>query len=401
MVRTSRVASVAACVLLAGLLSACGGVSGTAVPGEIDVRKLEVGTYPVDAHEYDQNSSGKGSLLEGMRMADAVVPSVQIDSSLKYGRGSTVLTDATEALDFLAKTSKPVLDNRKYITGFAASGADKPDPAGQTHPPTDATAVTNVVLRFPDEASAKLAARELEDADLSVSPDNRKIPSTKYPDAYVHWRPGVPNVGAFHAHKEFVISLFIQRPRADSTDLLNWVDRTLAAQVPAIDNFRATPVNQFDSLKIDPDGLLARVAVADRKGHTPDDDSFAIYGPNHGIHSADDESVTQKLLQDTGADKVAIVDASSVTRVRDFDAARKLVDGLIDTAGDKFDPITAPTDVPGAKCLQLNSQGDLEKDYKYRCYVPYKRYVGVVTSDKEPDVRQKVAAQYALLANSL
>ncbi|MEV0293283.1 hypothetical protein [Nocardia sp. NPDC050710] len=401
MVRTSRIAFAATCVLVTGVLTACGGISGTAVPGELDVRKLEVGTYPVDAHKYDQDASGKGALLEGMRMADAVVPTIQIDSTLKFGRGSTVLADATEALDFLANVSKPVLDNRKFVTGFAASGADKPDPAGQTRPPADATAITDVLLRFPDEAAAKLAARELEDADLGVSPENRKLPSTKYPDAYVHWRPGVANVGAFYAYHEFVISLFIQRPRADSTDLLNWVDRTLAAQIPALDGFRATPVNQIDSLKVDPDGLLARVAVADRKGHSPDADSFAVYGPNHGIHSADDESVTQKLLTDTGAEKIAIVDASSVTRVRDFDAARKLVDGLIDTVGDQFDPITAPNDVPGAKCLQLNSKGDPEREYKYRCYVPYKRYVGVVTSDKEPDVRQKVAAQYALLANSL
>ncbi|MFI6045101.1 hypothetical protein ACIA8C_25960 [Nocardia sp. NPDC051321] len=57
--------------------------------------------------------------------------------------------------------------------------------------------------------------------------------------------------------------------------------------------------------------------------------------------------------------------------------------------------------MPGAKCLQLNSKGNPDREYKFRCYVSYKRYVGVVTSDKEPDVRQKVAAEYALLANSL
>ncbi|WP_054815766.1 DUF7373 family lipoprotein [Nocardia arizonensis] len=401
MVRISRIALVAVCALVAGVASACGGISGTAVPGEMDVRKLEVGTYPVDAYHYDQESSGKGSLLEGMRMSEAVVPAISVDSSLKYGRGSTVVGDSTAALDFVANVSKPVLDNRKFVVGFVAGGADKPDPKGETKPPADATAITNLVMRFPDEASAKLAARELEDADLGVSPDNRKLPSTKYPDAYVHWRPGIATVGAFHAYREFVISLFIQRPRADSTDLLNWVDRTLAAQVPALDGFRATPVNQLDTLKVDPDGLLARVAVAERKGHSPDPDTFAVYGPEHQIHAADDESVTKKLLADTGVDKIAIVDASSVFRARDADAAHALLDGLVGTVGSYFDPITAPKDVPGAKCLQLNSSGDQERDYKYRCYVPYKRYIGIVTSDKEPDVRQKVAAQYALLANSL
>ncbi|MEV0033748.1 hypothetical protein [Nocardia sp. NPDC050793] len=401
MVRTSRIAILAACVVAAGALTGCSGVAGTALPGELDVRKLEVGTYPVDKHAYDQDSGGDGALLEGMRMSEAVVPTVRIDPSLNFGRGSTVLADTEAALDFVANVSKPVLDNRKMVTGFAASGSDKADPTGQTRPAADATAVTNVVFRFPDEATAKLAARELEDADIGISDQNRRLGSTKYPDAYLHWRPGVPNVGAFLAHREFVISLFVQRPRADSTDLVNWVDKTFAAQVPALDKFQPTPVAKLDTLKVDPDGLLARVAVADRSGHSPDPVSFAIYSGNHGIHSADDQTATQRLIEETGVDKIAIVDASSVTRTRDSDAAQKLATGLIDTVGDQFDPINAPNDVPGAKCLQLNSKGDPEREYKYRCYVPYKRYVGVVTSDKEPDVRQKVAAQYALLANSL
>ncbi|MBF6251542.1 hypothetical protein IU443_09005 [Nocardia farcinica] len=401
MVRTSRIATIVAWVAAAATLAGCGAVSGTALPAEPDVRRLEVGTYPVTRHSYDQNSAGKGALLEGMRMSEAVVPTVTIDPSLKFGRGSTVLTDSEHALDFLAKVSKPVLDNRKFVTGFAASGADEPDPAGETRPAPDTTAVTDVVLRFPDEATAKLAARELEDADIGVSPENQRLGSTKYPDAYIHWRPGIANVGAFIAHRQFVVSLFIQRPRADSTDLVKWIDKTLDAQLPALDRFQPTPVDRLDTLKVDPDGLLARVVVAERTDREPDPADFAIYGPNHAVHVSDDESATLRLVEQTGADKIAVVDAGSVTRVRDAEAAPRLIDGMIDTAGEQFDPIDAPKDVPGAKCLQLNDRGDLEREYKYRCYVPYKRYVGIVTSDKEPDVRQKVAAQYALFANSL
>ncbi|WP_433716582.1 DUF7373 family lipoprotein [Nocardia sp. CA-084685] len=60
----------------------------------------------------------------------------------------------------------------------------------------------------------------------------------------------------------------------------------------------------------------------------------------------------------------------------------------------------APTDVPGAICQRLHRRGDTEKQSKHSCYVTYKRYVANV-SDNEADVRQKVAAQYALFANSL
>ncbi|WP_040774540.1 DUF7373 family lipoprotein [Nocardia pneumoniae] len=400
MVRTQRIALTASCLALAGLLTGCAGVRGTPTAGEIDVRMLEVGTYPVDRHAYDQESGGKGALLEGMRMSDAVVPTVRIDPSLKIGRGSTVVADGEQALDFVAKVSKPVFDNRKLVVGYAVSGADRPDPAGQHNPGPEATAVTDVVFRFPDEATAKLAARELEDVDIAVSPDNRKLPSSKFPDAFIHWRPGVPTVGTFMAYKEFVISLFIQRPRADGDDLVKWVDKTLAAQVQQLDKFTPTPVARLDTLKVDPDGLLARVAVADRANRTPDPATFAVYGGLHTVHRADDEDAHLRLIEDAGVDRTAVADDSYVARTRDADAAQKLVTGLLESEGGHYDPLGAPRDVPGAKCLQLNGKGDPEREYKYRCYVAYKRYVGVVTSDKEPDVRQKVAAEYALLANS-
>ncbi|MEU4342702.1 hypothetical protein AB0H00_15760 [Nocardia sp. NPDC023852] len=400
MVRTKRIAFTAYCLTWAGLLAGCASVQGTPTPGEIDVRKLEVGTYPVDRHQYNQDSAGKGALLEGMRMSDAVVPTVRIDPALKVGRGSTVVADAEQALDFVAKVSKPVFDNRKLVVGYAASGADRPDPAGQTNPSSAATAITDAVFRFPDQATAKLAARELEDVDIAVSPENRKLSSKKYPDSHIHWRPGVPTVGAFMAHKEFVISLFIQRPGADGTDLVSWVDKTLAAQVAQLDKFTPTPVNKLDSLQVDPDGLLARVAVADHKSRSPDPTTFAVYGADHTVHRADDEAAHLRLVEDAGVDHTAIVDDSYVARTRDAAAAQELATGLLESESAHYDTLGAPKDVPGAKCLQLNSNGDPKREYKYRCYVAYKRYVGVVTSDKEPDVRQKVAAEYALLANS-
>lgn len=401
MVRRQRWAIVVATIVTAGVLAGCSSVAGTALPGEPDVRTLEVGPYAVDRHRYDQESGGAGALLEGMRMSEAVVPTIQIDPSLVYGRGSTVVADSEEALKFLANVSKPVLDNHDMIVGFAASGADKADPPGQTRPGNDTTAITTVVLRFRDEATAKLAARELEDADMGVSPDNRRLGSTEHPDAYLHWRPGIASVGAFLAHREFVISLYVQRPRADSDDLVTWADKTFDAQVPALDRFQPTPADKLDTLKVDPENLLARVVVDDRSDLEPDARAFAIFGANQGIHAADDEAAVARLFEETGTDKIAVAEASSVTRARDAEAAVKLLDGLIESVSDLFDPLPAPNDVPGAKCLQLNSSGDPEREYKYRCYVPYKRYVGLVTSDKEPDVRQKVAAQYALLANSL
>ncbi|MFX0576404.1 DUF7373 family lipoprotein [Nocardia nepalensis] len=81
------------------------------------------------------------------------------------------------------------------------------------------------------------------------------------------------------------------------------------------------------------------------------------------------------------------------------DAARRprLVNELIGPAGDEYDPIDAPETRP---VRSVSGRGATDKQFEQRCRVGYERYVGNVNSDNEADVRQKVAAQYALLANS-
>ena len=203
------------------------------------------------------------------------------------------------------------------------------------------------------------------------------------------------------AYKEFVISLFLQRPQANGDDLVEWVDKTLAAQVARLDRFRPTPQNQFDALKVDPDNLLARVVVDDRAARTPNPASFAVYGPDYLVHRADDEPAYQRLIDDAGVDHAALADRGYVIRTRDAAAAKSFATGVRTNESAHYDTFRAPAKVPDAQCLKLNSTGNPDREYAYRCYVTYKRYVAVVSSDEETDIGQKAAAQYALLANSL
>lgn len=401
MTHASRLTLVLLAVVVAAGLTACG-VDGTAVPGEIDVRTLDVGAYPVDRHSYDQDSRGNGALLEGMRMSEAVPSGVRIDATLDVGRGGAVTIDPQDAEDgFLAVGSGPVLRRHEMVIGYGAGSSDAPDPRGQEYPSDTTTAVTNLVMRFPSESAAKLAARELEDVDYAFAPDqNRRLNLTEYPDAYIHWRPNVANIGTFMAYKQFVISLLVQRPRADSGDLLDWVRKTLDATVAALDKFDATPTDKLDSLKVDPDHLLARVATAHRGSRTPDPNTFAVYGPTSFIHNIIDQTLGERLLTEAGVDHLAVVDNTNLMRARDTRAATDLLAGITNNLGDAYDPITAPKEIPSAKCFQGNSPDD-STVAPYRCYVAYKRYVAMADSDSETDARQRIAAQYALLANSL
>ncbi|GAB2689293.1 DUF7373 family lipoprotein [Nocardia thraciensis] len=391
--RSGRASLVAGAIALAGLLTGCG-VSGTPVPSEIDVRTLEVGPYQVNRHDYAWDSDGTGSLLEGMRMSQVVVPAVRIDPSLTIGSGGRVVASTAEATErLLAAVSKRVLDRREMLVGYVAGGSDRPRSP-------EATAVTDLVMRFPDAQAAALAARELEDADFGVAPDlNRKLTLPEYPDAFIHYRPGVATIGAFLAHREFVISLFIERPRPEERDLLAWVQKTLDAQVAALDRFRATPREQLDELPVDPDRMLARAVVRDRR-QRPDAERFGVFGGPAFVHIAADAATRQRLVDDTGLDAVAIAETSSVLRVRDGDAGLRLITGLLAATGPQYDPLAAPTSIPGAKCMQLNGKGDPQRESRYRCYVPYHRYVETVVSSELQDVKHRAAAAYALLANN-
>ncbi|MFC9994998.1 hypothetical protein [Nocardia sp. NPDC127526] len=388
-------------VLLAAALTGVAGcaVPGTPMAGESDVRSLDIGAYPVDRHTYEQDSHGAGALLEGMRMSEAVATGPRIDHSLIVGQGSRVVADAAEAeAGFLAAGSDAVLSRHEFVVGYGAGSSDTLEPTDET--PT-ATAVVDLVMRFPTDAAAKAAARDLEDVDFAFAPEqNQRLSLAEFPDAYIHWRPSVANIGAFWPYGEFIVSLFIQRPSADSADLLEWVRKTLTAQRDVLDAFRPTDSGKLPSLRVDPDNLLARVVTSQRGFRTPDPDSFGVYGPSRFVHSVLDSVLSERLLTDAGADRLAIVDSGWILRARDARGATALVSGIAGSIGTGFDVIDGPAGVPGAKCFTRNSEGD-PTNAGFRCYVSYKRYAAFVDSDDETDVRRKAAAQYALLANSL
>lgn len=392
--RPARVVTAITCLALTALLAGCG-KTGTAVPGEIDVRTLDTGSYPVDRFTYDRNNNGKGNTLEGIRMTAAVAPTTKIDPSLNIGRGGAVLSTVDDVLDVshLAAAVRGVLTNRGFVAGYAASGSDRADVGD--HPDANGTTITIRALRFPTTDAAKLAARELEDADFNVALNvNQKLTLPDYPDAYAHWRPGVANLGVTMAHKDFVISLFVIRPSADSKDLLSWAKKTLDAEVPVLDAFDETPADQIAGLPVDSDRLLARTLVDDRDHKTVDQDNFAVFPSNWLILFADDMGFWTKLVADTGVDQSSVTDGNFVIRVRDAKAGEDFVTGMIGNLQETS--ATAPDKVPDAKCTHRASSKTPN-----RCYVRYKRYVGVVNGTSDSDAQKKAAAQYALLANSL
>ena len=77
------------------------------------------------------------------------------------------------------------------------------------------------------------------------------------------------------------------------------------------------------------------------------------------------------------------------------------MDDLISTATTLDHPIDGPKGLPDAKCFERKKDAYKDTASRFTCNVRPDRFVAAVFSADEADVRQRAAAQYALLVNPL
>ncbi|MFI1915117.1 hypothetical protein [Nocardia sp. NPDC020380] len=394
----------AAISIAALALTGCGSTrNGTALPGEIDVRKLDVGSYntdPLDLRYHYFHALDNGTTLATMRLAGQVVVGPDVDPKLKYGTGTAGFSDTDGATQVLAANAAPALTGNGMMFGVAASAADSLGDAGKRVKEGMWTSV--VVMQFPDDASAAKAATELDDADFAVAADvNQRVSLPKYAAAHTHWRPGIASIGTYMAHGSYVIHVFagVKDPNLDQLSALT--QQVLDAQVPLLDSLKPLDREAILRLDYDPDGMLRQTLSVDGLG-MPDLTSEAVYEPRGFIQRVKDQSYWQHLLTASGVDRFSLsgYNTAGITmlfRARDPQAAKQLWSAILDPAYPGA--ADAPPVVPDAKCGESATKDDLTIK-RYRCAVVYRRYVATVESDQLADVQQRAAAQYALMANS-
>lgn len=397
---TTRVALGALATLLAG----CATVSGTATPGELDVRGLDVGSYTTAPADVEiGRTAADGPILEGLRMGGAVVFPQDLDPALTYNWGTDVLDTPRRVVDTSAASNVnlPTLERHRMIVAFdIAQGSrafDKNVPAIDT----DAKVTRVVLMRFPGQSTAADAARDLAATDFGVSPDNRPVPIPGYPGAHAHWRPGIKTIGALFAHGEIVVSLFLQHPSPDVDALARRVAQVLDAQVPLLDQFTPTAPEQLADLPRDPDDLLRRtlipgppnqrIAISSRE--------YAAWTGRASRHYRASEPAELAAAWDRGGvDSVAHSYTTTLFRFRDQAGANAFGTTWRDTLSDAAREIPGPDAVPGAYCAERRASGNTPA--VARCYVSYRNYGGFVSGPEAGAVRKQAAAQYALLANA-
>ncbi|MBF6213551.1 hypothetical protein IU433_13145 [Nocardia puris] len=393
----------AAALLSALTVTACSGVAGTPTPAEIDVRTLDVGAYNIEPADVEAiRTPNDGRILEGLRMAGAIAIPHQIDETFVHNWGTDVLESPAKAAQAsaISNVNTPTLEKHGMIVAFDIGEGDRAFRSGTPALDIDANLTRVVLFRFPGEAAARDAAREMEALDFSVSPDNEPAPIPDHPGAHAHWRPGIRTIGATYAQGEIVVSVFAQHRTPDKDALADRVAQVLDAQIPLLEEFQPTPPDEIDELPRDPDAMLRRILVPGPAGQRLPISSreYGSWSGRATVHyrPLDNEEMAA-AWDDGGVESVAQAFSTTLFRFRDNEAAQAFGDAWADTVGGNVRAVDGPEGLPDVRCVERAASND--ESALARCYVIYREHAAFVSGGTAENARQQAAAQYALLVN--
>ncbi|MBB5912804.1 hypothetical protein BJY24_001671 [Nocardia transvalensis] len=408
-----RVAGVLATVGLVAALSACNAtLTGIAQPGEVDIRKLDVGSYPIEPVDiYEDYRPGFYAMdsVGAMRLADYVATAEDVDQRFTYAVDSSDFSaGAPDGLLGRGDAVETILKRNKMMFGFKSEGSDRPTSVldftwpevSRTTP--DATTVNLLVMQFPDADAAKRTAGELYDADFEANKDkNQPLALPKYQDARAHWRPGGTASRAFLAHGLYVAAVVLTVPKADPATLTSLTEAAYSTQVPMLDQLKPLTDEEALHLPWDQDHILSRTLNPNELNKPGLGSTPAILGRRGILQFMPNRTQARKTFEAIGADRFAMTDAALLARGKDEASAKKAVTEPL-TIAPVGKPADAPPNVPDSVCMENSTAGQASrtKAKRFTCIVAYRQYVSYLSADQLLDAHQRTAAQYALLANS-
>ncbi|OBB15148.1 hypothetical protein A5662_00450 [Mycobacteriaceae bacterium 1482268.1] len=381
-----------AAVAVVFLTAACGStVVGTAVgPGQLiddgaTVALLDPGSYSSIAVPLPPKGADAGAVLEGQRMADAVVVPSEVDVELRQPRTSNtgVVANAFALRADIGLSRANIAAENGFIAGFSSAR----DIAGGSGPETS---MVNLVMRFPGPRSSAMAVSQLARTDAA----QRNTPIRGHPDAVA--TEFVLSDGAivesFTPHGAYVLYQWVHT-KASVQTAATMVAKALDLQRPRIDQFVPTDRSRIVGLPEDQSGLLAHTLPASSHAAGPE---IGVYSARGALHFQPDPVFSAALFTAAGVDSVSLR-GTMVIEAGDTAGAARVTDQLAE-----HDVATGATVIQGvaglrtAKCVDggLNT---LAVRPRFRCYARNGRYAFTVLSRQQDDVRKQAAAQYLVL----
>ncbi|MGM7644131.1 DUF7373 family lipoprotein [Nocardia sp. JW2] len=409
--RIRRFAIAAFAVVLAGCGSA---VTGSPLPAEIDIRTLDVGSFPtepVNAHDDDPVPDFYEMYhVAGMRVASHVIDAAAIDPRMKYGTGARAFSDGTAAWELGDdKVVEPILEKHKMLYGFLSTGASTDSTVSSMDWPakesTNTFTAATMVLQFPDAAHATAAAQELHDAELAAfAGRNQPVSIPGHPAARSHWRPDSPFVRTLLPHGPYVLAFLLSIDKPDQNALTALAATAYDKQIEAMADVPVLTDEEVYALPFDPDHLLVRTLNPDQFTFPGGDGAHMVTTATGALHFAGTPGVPLSPERDRIAGQFAAMKAEQVAfshgtmtiRTADPASAQRAITDKLFPHHPKADA-APPPNLPQAACTENRT---LDGAKRFTCLVAYKQYVGVVGGSQLLDAHQRAAAQYALFANT-
>lgn len=404
-------------------VTGCGSqVPGSPHAGEIDVRHLDVGSYavaPIDSDSRYTYGYEIGKEVAAIRLANHTVTGLDIDPKFRFRTGLAPMSTDYDLRNIFSQSEIDVVSRNNLVYGLSYGVADMPL-GSQNDAAPKASLLTLKIIQFKSAADADRAADQMERADFDNAADkNREVLLPKYPGAHSYSQQGVPIMASTIAHGPYLIGAIAQIPGGDTDALTAIIEKTYEKQLPLLDSL--PPLSPIDVLKLnpDPDGMARRLL---NPGHIWQLNTtlLASYDLRGFLHVQSDEVSARKEFASLHIDKfgtsASYPSGFAFYHPPGFGLIYSVGTGKNQTGDDLYhspdeaaarevwtkilnapDSAMLPKGVPDSKCSELPSIFDVRN---FTCAVRYRDYVGVVWAPQLSDAQQRVAAQYALLANS-
>ncbi|MFI9510970.1 hypothetical protein [Nocardia sp. NPDC052566] len=375
-------------VVLLALAAGCGR-SEPARPA-IDIGKLDSGNYPTTPRTIERNADN-GANQEGFELAKYVPLLLDLDRRLVFSNppyGSIVFTPRHPPTP--NRGLSDIADFASVAPGLVVGFDTR---AQRRQSPRFGLDVSLDVLRFETPALAAAAVTRLADRLDAKYPPKGPLPISGYPDARGALTK-YDSVETWLSRDEYLVHTFLGDQLAtppDPAPLLEFTKRILDRQLELLRDYRPTPQDKLAQAPVDIEGLLGRTLPSKTaRSGTP-----GVFTAHAALHRDDRPEQTARYFADAKVDLVAI-EASTIYRTGDADAAARLQAAFADQLARKYDAFAAPPGLPTAKCLKKRTDAaTLSSDFT--CYVRNDRYLAQVWSSQPQDLYQQAAAQYKLL----
>jgi hypothetical protein len=387
-VRRSIAMTAVACLLAAGC--------GSGGDARIDLSRLDVGPYSTAVRDIpDQPSLRNGTVLEGIRMSEAVADTSQFGSTLNYLRDAGPIPDTQSLVATIGESGRRLLDISGWVAGYQASYADTPRlPAGAN--PSSYVGLSITLLRFSDDAAATRVASALEVANWADFGNTVAAPLPRHSEVGARYTPGTGVLRLDASIGPFVLRLRLEAPPDGIEKRIGELDAAFDEEQALLGHFTPTPVAEIASLPMDPDGLLARMVATDPSASPHPSATFAVYGPTGALRDQTRAIRADKLYQKWGVDQFAVSGSQRLYKLRDSQAAHDMAAEVIASSVDVEQEIVGDPNVPNTRCF--HAEATAANLSEYTCRMWFHDVFTVIRADSAQNVREMAAAQYVLLA---